>query len=120
MIGRCMMILGVLLFVEGAAAQDAPALKTPKEKQSYALGMDLGNQLRKLSIEVDPALFGQGLKDALSGNKPLLSEEQVRAAVSELQADMKRKQGEARMGAGGNQTALGLLAENNRKREKSS
>ena len=115
MIRRCMMIFGVLLFVGGAAAQDAPALKTPKEKQSYALGMDLGNQLRKLSIEVDPALFGQGLKDALSGNKPLLTEEQVRAAVSELQADMKRKQGEARMGAGGNQTALGLMAENNKK-----
>jgi hypothetical protein len=74
-------VLGIWLLARVAAAQDAPALKSQKEKLSYALGMDLGHQLRKLSIDVDPVVFGQGLKDALSGSKTLLTEEGVRAAV---------------------------------------
>ena len=117
MIRRCVMILGVLLFAGVAAAQDAPALKTPKEKQSYALGMDLGNQLKKLSITVDPALFGQGLKDALSGSKTLLTEEEVRASVSELQAEMKLKQAQARgiSGAENKKAGEAFLAENKTK-----
>ncbi len=76
--------------------------------------MDLGNQLRKLSIDVDPALFGQGLKDALSGSKGLLTEEQVRAAVAELQADMKRKEHARRTGID-SKTELALLASYNQK-----
>ena len=68
---RWMMVLGIWLLAGVAAAQDAPTLRTPKEKQSYALGMDLGNQFRKLSIEVDPDLSSKGLKDALSGSKTL-------------------------------------------------
>ncbi len=87
-----------MLAAVSAAGQDAPALQSRKDKISYALGVDLGNQLRKQSIDVDPALLGQGLKDALSGGKALMTEEQVRAAVSELQAQMKRKQAAARKG----------------------
>ena len=95
---RSIIILAVALASGAAAAQDAPALKTQKDKVSYALGMDLGNQLRKSSIEVDPAVFGQGLKDALSGGKTLLTEEQVRTAISGLQAEMKRKEAARRKG----------------------
>ena len=92
---RWMMVFGFALV---AAAQDTPALKTQKERISYALGMDLGNQLRKMSVDVDPAVFGQALRDALSGGKTMLSEEQVKTAISELQAEMKRKEAARRKG----------------------
>ena len=95
---RSIIILAVALASGAAAAQDAPALKTQKDKVSYALGMDLGNQLHKSSIEVDPAVFAQGLKDSLSGGKTLLTEEQVRTAISGLQAEMKRKEAARRKG----------------------
>lgn len=91
-------LAGAAMCLPWASAQTQPPkpqtsspLNTQKEKISYALGMDLGNQLRKLAIDVDPALFGQALKDSLSGGKTLLTEGQVRDAVSELQAEMKRK-----------------------------
>src|SRR5512139_935442 len=74
---RLMMVLGIVLLVGVAAAQDSPALKSQKEKVSYALGMDLGNQFRKRSVDVDPVIYSQGLKDALSGNKTLLTEEEA-------------------------------------------
>ncbi len=103
------------LLVSGAAAQDTTTLTSPEERRSYALGMDLGNQLRKQSVDVDPALFGQGLKDALSGGKTRLTEEQVRAAITELQAEIKQRQVEAGKGSGDDKAELALLAAYNNK-----
>ncbi len=97
-----------------SAAQDVLELKTQSDRVSYALGMDLGNQLKKMSVDVNPAIFGQGLRDALSGSKTLLTEEEVRAAIAELQAEMKRKQAELRKGTDDNQAEVALLAESNK------
>ncbi len=74
------------------SAQEVPELKTPKEKLSYALGMDLGNQFKSQSVEIDPDLFTKALKDVFSGGKLQMTEEQARAAISELQKDMMQKQ----------------------------
>ena len=89
---RWMMALGMALLAGSAASQDAPALKNEKEKRSYALGMSLGNNLRKQSMELDSALLIQGLKDALSGGKTLLTEEELRAIIAELRNEQKAKQ----------------------------
>jgi len=89
-----MVALGVGLLAGVAAAQEAPALKSEKEKLSYALGMDLGSQLRKQSIEIDPNLFFQGLKDSLSGGKTLLTETEARTAITALQNEIVKKQAE--------------------------
>jgi FKBP-type peptidyl-prolyl cis-trans isomerase FklB len=112
-----MMALGMVLLAGVAVAQDAPALKDQKEKRSYALGMDLGNQLRKMSIELDPDLFAKGLKDALTGSKTLLTEAEVRAAVSELQAGLKLGVAQARKAGAENNKKAGdaFLTENQKK-----
>ncbi|HYL15067.1 MAG TPA: FKBP-type peptidyl-prolyl cis-trans isomerase [Terriglobales bacterium] len=111
-------IVFIVVLALGATAQNTATLKTPKDKQSYALGMDLGNQLRRMSIEVDPDLFSKGLKDSLSGSKTLLTEEEVRAAISELQAEAKRKIAEARKsGAASNQAAGETFLAQNKKKE---
>jgi FKBP-type peptidyl-prolyl cis-trans isomerase FklB len=99
----------------GAQAQNSSGFQTQKEKVSYALGMDLGNQLRKLSIEVDPSLFGQALKDALSGGKTRLTEAEVRDAISQLQAEMKRKESTKRRGDDESSVESELLAGYNKK-----
>lgn len=78
------------------AAQEPSPFKTPTERRFYALGMEYGSQLRKNSVEVDTDLFIKGFKDAISGGKTLLTEEDARAAVTELSAEQKRKMAEAR------------------------
>src|SRR5207245_10216270 len=75
-----------------AALQDPPALKNQKDKPSYALGMSLGNSLRKQSIELDSGLLIQGLKDALTSSKTLLTEEELRVILAELQDEQNAKQ----------------------------
>jgi FKBP-type peptidyl-prolyl cis-trans isomerase len=76
----------------GSAPQGATGLKSQKEKVSYALGVEVGKDFRKQSVEVDPDLFLKGLKDALSGSGTLLTEGELRLTLAELQAGLKRKQ----------------------------
>jgi FKBP-type peptidyl-prolyl cis-trans isomerase FklB len=75
-----------------AKSQAVPTLTTQKDKFSYALGMNLGTSLHKQSVDVDPNLVLRGLKDSLSGGKTLLTEDQARAALTDVQNQMRQKQ----------------------------
>lgn len=68
------------------------ALKTQKDKFSYALGMNLGANLHKQSVPVDPNILARGLKDAMAGGKTLLTEDEARAALTAIQNDLRQKQ----------------------------
>ncbi len=80
--------------------QPAPALTTQKDKFSYALGMNLGTSLHKQSVPVDPNILLRGLKDALAGGKTALTEDQARAALMEVQNELRKKQQEQMQAAG--------------------
>ena len=83
-----------------AKGAGAAALKTPKDKFSYALGMNLGTSLHKQGVEVDPILLGQGLRAALAGGKTLLTNEEAQAALMAVQNDLRKKQMEKMQVAG--------------------
>ncbi len=69
-----------------------PALASPKDKESYALGYNLGRSLKGQLVEVDPAIFTQAIKDALAGSPSALSEEEIRASLTQLQQDTRTRQ----------------------------
>jgi len=73
-------------------SQSSSPLKTDKEKRSYAIGMDLGNKLRKQSVDVDSDILIQGYKDALAGDKTLLTDEEVHAIFVQLGAEIRKAQ----------------------------
>jgi FKBP-type peptidyl-prolyl cis-trans isomerase len=74
----------------------ASPFKTDKERNSYALGMNVGHGMAQQSIDIDPAVFAQGMKDAYSGGKTLLTEDEARAALTQLQTEMRAKMEEKR------------------------
>ena len=78
----------------GTTNRPGPALKDARDKASYALGLNLGNSLRKQSVEIDPNVLLQGLKDALAGAPTLMSEDEARAALAQLQQDLRAKREE--------------------------
>jgi FKBP-type peptidyl-prolyl cis-trans isomerase FklB len=84
----------------GTAAKTAaaPALTTRKQKFSYALGMDIGNKvgpsLKQQSVDVDPNLVSQGLKDAMSGTKTRLTPEEAQAVLREVQTEVNKQRQE--------------------------
>jgi FKBP-type peptidyl-prolyl cis-trans isomerase FklB len=77
-----------------AASKDEPvtALTTNKQKASYAIGMNWGTGLHRQNIDVDSAALIQGMKDALAGGKTLLTEDEARAALMQLQKEVQEKQ----------------------------
>ena len=69
-------------------------LATQSQKVSYAIGMGLGKNLKHDSVQVDSAALLRGLKDALADAKPLLTDEEAKAAITQLQADVRAKEEE--------------------------
>ena len=83
-----------------AKGSQSTTLTTPKEKQSYAIGMNLGENLKNQAVDVDPNLLVRGLKDTLTGGKALLTTEEEHATLMELQASLRKAQMEKMQKAG--------------------
>jgi FKBP-type peptidyl-prolyl cis-trans isomerase FklB len=75
-------------------------LKTLKDKNSYAFGMNIGRGLRQNSVEIDPAILMRGIKDVLAGGKTLLTDEEAQAMLTAIQNDLRKKQQDMRQQAG--------------------
>jgi FKBP-type peptidyl-prolyl cis-trans isomerase FklB len=101
-----------------AAKTGAPlVLKTQKDKVSYAIGLNIGKSFRKDSVDVNSLIFARGVKDAITGAKPLLTDDELKAALTELQAELKKHQDDAARVAGDTNQKAGetFLAENKTK-----
>ncbi len=85
----------LLVFVSGiAVAGEEPALKTQKDKVSYAIGLKIGSDIKNQSIDIDPNILAKGVSDALISGKFLLTEDELRETMTALQKDLSAKQQE--------------------------
>ena len=78
----------------------APVLKTQKDKTSYAIGLGIGKKLHSDSVDVDPNVLLRGIKDALAGSKPLMTDDEIKSAMVALQGDVRQRQMEKMQRAG--------------------
>jgi len=97
-------------------AQDA-VLKTQKDKVSYSIGMDIGTTLKKQELDVDPAILARGIRDSMSGQKPLMTDQEMRDTITTFQKEMMAKQQEQtkQMGEKNKKQGEAFLAENKKK-----
>ncbi|MBF8260106.1 MAG: Peptidyl-prolyl cis-trans isomerase [Actinobacteria bacterium] len=115
---RLAMAMCAAVALSGAAfAADAPELKTDKEKISYSIGMDIGGNLKRASVEVDPDLLAKGLKDSYGGGKTILTEDEARNTIADYQKTLMAKQAETMQKLSEKNKADGekFLAENAKK-----
>jgi FKBP-type peptidyl-prolyl cis-trans isomerase FklB len=110
---KMVIILGLLFLVSQVNAQENLVLKDQKARMSYIIGMDIGNNLKKQSIDVEPNILAKGVKDALTGGKPLLSEQEIRETMTAFQNEMKIKQ--EIVGKKNKEQGDAFLAENKKK-----
>src|SRR6266540_1433673 len=98
-------------------AADEDPFKTKKERISYTLGMMYGKQLKQGEVEVDFDLYLKGLKDASTGDKLLLTEEQGQEIYKSFLQDLRTKQNEKLKAEGEKNQKAGeaFLAENKKK-----
>ncbi|MGH9686517.1 MAG: FKBP-type peptidyl-prolyl cis-trans isomerase [Candidatus Acidiferrales bacterium] len=97
-----------------AAASKAPskettggALTTDKQKESYALGMNIARRLKEQPVDLDRSALVQGFKDELAGGKMQLTDDEASVELKQLSteadANSKKKEqvaGEANMKEG--------------------
>ncbi len=93
-------MLGLALaagLTSGIAADDQPALKDQKDKMSYAYGMNIGEFFKRQGVtadQVDPSLIAAGLRDAMAGKKPLLTEQEARETMMAFQTELRTRRNE--------------------------
>jgi FKBP-type peptidyl-prolyl cis-trans isomerase FklB len=117
MILRVMVAALFVLAAGSAGAQEKPVLKDQKEKISYIIGMEIGGNFKKQSIDIDPDILSRGIQDGLSGAKPLLSEQEAREVMTAFEKEMRSRQQAAQKAAGEKNKKEGeaFLAENKKK-----
>lgn len=85
-------VLGIIFLAGTVNAESNTVLKTEKDRLSYGIGLDIGNSLKSQSMDVDPEILSQGIKDVLSGNKPLMTEQEFRETMTNFKKEMMAKQ----------------------------
>jgi FKBP-type peptidyl-prolyl cis-trans isomerase FklB len=106
-----------LLLAGHASAGDAPKLADKKEKVSYSIGMDIGNNLKRQSIDVDPDLLARGIRDAMSGGETLLTGEEMKETLTAFQQELvaRAKEQSRQLAEKNKKEGEAYLAENGKK-----
>lgn len=110
-------VLGFVLLASQVSAGEVAELKDQKDKVSYSLGMNFGENVKKQGIEVNPDILVQGLRDMLAGQKTLLTEQEYRDTMAAFQKEMMAKQMEKskQLGEKNKKEGEAFLAENKTK-----
>jgi len=85
-------IFATLTLVSPLFGQEkSPPLKDQKDKFSYSIGVNIGSNLSKQNIPVNPDAITAGIKDAIAG-KPQLTPDQIKEVMATFEKDMEQKQ----------------------------
>jgi FKBP-type peptidyl-prolyl cis-trans isomerase FklB len=77
-------------------ADGTNVLADEKLRESYALGMTIGQNLKRQGVEVDWNMYARGFKDEQSGGTTLLTEEEMSETLNALQFKIAAKQQQTR------------------------
>src|SRR5207253_10089654 len=109
----------ILIFAAGSLAlplfgqEKSPQLKDQKDKVSYSIGLNIGFNLNRQNVQINPDVLAAGIKDAIAG-KPQLTTDQVKEVMTTFEKDMQQKQ----KAAGEKNAAEGAkFIEENKKKE---
>src|SRR5437763_4987862 len=71
--------------------EKSPQFKDQRDKVSYAIGMQIGFNLARQKVDINPDALNAGMKDAIAG-KPQLTPDQVKDVMAQFEKDMEQKQ----------------------------
>ncbi len=89
---RWVVVLGLGFLVIPGWAQDSTAPTTQKDKVSYGIGVQVAKTLKNQGLDINPDLLIKGLRDGLSGQKLLMSDDDLNTTMAALQQEMTQKQ----------------------------
>jgi len=107
----CVLLFGV------SCAERKSGLKDRKDKESYSLGYQFGKNMKFEGAELDLDAYRDGLRDALDGKDPRMTQEEIRKTIAAFQQRMTAAQQKRQSDQAEKNLAEGraFLAENGRK-----
>src|SRR5436309_2364284 len=111
---RLILILAVFSLVLPLFGQEKSSpFKDQKDKVSYSLGLNIGFNLGRQNVPINPDALVAGIKDAIAG-KPQLTPDQIKETTTAFEKDMEQKQKAA---ADKNASEGAKFLEENKKKE---
>lgn len=112
--------LALLSLGLGCTAQEKEKkveLKDFKDKVSYSIGLNLGNDFKTQEVDVNADALAQGIKDSLAGGETLMTPDEVKETIVTFQKDLGEKQKArlAKMSEDNLKAGQAFLAENAKK-----
>jgi len=110
-------ILCIFLIFGVCLAGESPALKDQREKESYSLGFQFGKSMKVQGVDIDLDIYTSAIRDALSGEKPRMKPNEIRATIQGLQQRLALARHETQKKQAENNLAKGkaFLTENGKK-----
>lgn len=114
---RVFLAAGLTLAITALAADSPSPLTNQTAKVSYSLGMNIGGSLKAQGAEIDVDLLARGLRDVLSSNNTLLSQQEMMETLRAWQTEIRNKRLEQQKAEGEKLRKIGddWLAENAKK-----
>jgi FKBP-type peptidyl-prolyl cis-trans isomerase FklB len=93
---RFFVVMVMLAYLAGCAPEEASSaselkLDTPKNRISYTIGVNIGQDFKTQNMDVDPDVLLMGLKDTLSGKELQLTEEEMVQEIQNFQQEMQAR-----------------------------
>ena len=85
-------VLSLLLALFSTVAYAEEAFKTQEEKLGYAIGMNIGINMKRQNVTADAEQLAAGLKTAFKGGETVLSEEEMGQILMAYQQEMQMQQ----------------------------
>jgi len=91
-IWRISVLVLILLTVTAPLVVAGDKPESLEERISYGIGINIGRDFKNQEIEVVPELVARGIKDVLTGETTLMTDEEVKETIAELQKKVQAKQ----------------------------
>jgi len=91
--------LAIVALAGPVRAEDKAELKDNRTKFSYAIGLNMGSQLKRQKIDPDIDLILKGIKDGIAGH-PQFTDQEIREVFTTFQAEHQKQMAEQNKQAG--------------------
>jgi FKBP-type peptidyl-prolyl cis-trans isomerase len=89
---RLLAMVFIVFTAAASMAQEAPALKSPKEKVSYGIGTDIAKGFKQRGLDLDVEMLIKGLRDGYTGGKLLMTDDEIRDSLIAYQKELQQKE----------------------------
>jgi FKBP-type peptidyl-prolyl cis-trans isomerase len=87
-------VAGIALLACAASGAYGQTLRTDQEKTSYAVGVQMGRDMKRYGMSLDPDAVARGFRDAYQGGRLALSEQEIAQLSANAQRQMAARSAE--------------------------